>query len=65
MINKGSEEVVQQDSTVTGGRKDTWTNICHAESQKPRRIVKISDKKFSGGLGWFDKEDCAYLYGIY
>lgn len=64
MTNKGSEQVVQQHSTVsvTRGRKDTWT--CHAEYQKSRRIVGISDKNASGRPEQFDKEGYAYLYGL-
>lgn len=67
MKNKGSEQVTQQQSTVvvTKGRKDTWTNIYPAEYQKSRRIVGILDKNVSGRSKQFDKEDYAYLYGIY
>lgn len=67
MKNIGSEQVVQQHSTVvvTKGRKDTWANIYHAEYQKSRRMVGISDENVSGRPEQFDKEGYACLYGIY
>lgn len=63
MTNTAREEVVQQCSGVTRGRKDACRNKCHADIKISRLSIRKLEglwefqiKKGSGGPERFDRE---------